>query len=404
MNKLNIGRDLYIKGRIGWRGLNKDEYLKKSEYKIINATALMDGYVDWNNCGYISKERYEESEEIMLKEGDILISKDGTLGKIGYVKDLKGYCTVASGIFVLRNTISDVLDFDYLYHVLKSNIFKNFINRNKSLGSTINHLYQRDLENFELDLPPMETQHKIAKILNDFDEKLDKNNRINNYLEDLMMTIYQRWFIEYEFPDNSDKSYKSNNGKLKYNTELKREIPINWNVKKFIDIANMYQPRTIPMNELNDYGIYNVYGANGIIGKYDKYNHEENEIAICCRGAGCGEYVMTLPFSWITGNAMVIKPKEDNRLKEYIYYKLSDKDIYNYVTGSAQPQITRTNIENMKILIPDNNILQKFDNIAIDIRKQKINLLQENERLESLKNMLLPMLMNGQINVDDIEI
>ena len=79
MTKLNLGRDLYLKGRIGWRGLSKDEYLEHGDYKIINATALMDGYVDWNNCGYITEERYLESDEIMLKEGDILISKDGTL-------------------------------------------------------------------------------------------------------------------------------------------------------------------------------------------------------------------------------------------------------------------------------------------------------------------------------------
>lgn len=93
---LNVGRDLYLKGRIGWRGLNKDEYLEESDYRIINATALMDRYVDWNNCGFISKERYDESPEIMLEENDILISKDGTLGKIGYVKNIPAPTTVAT--------------------------------------------------------------------------------------------------------------------------------------------------------------------------------------------------------------------------------------------------------------------------------------------------------------------
>ena len=135
MTKFNLGTDLYVKGRIGWRGLSKSEYLKNSDYRIINATALMDGYVDWDNCGYITKERYEESNEIMLRENDILISKDGTLGKIGYVKGLTKPTTVASGIFVLRNTIPNELDFDYLYHILKSNIFKEFIFRNKAQGS-----------------------------------------------------------------------------------------------------------------------------------------------------------------------------------------------------------------------------------------------------------------------------
>ena len=180
--KINIGKDLYLHGRIGWRGLKKDEYLDNSNYKIINATSLMDGYVDWNNCGYITKERYEESYEIQLKENDILISKDGTLGKIGYVKNLTTPCTVASGIFVLRNTKINIIDFDYLYHILKSFIFKDFILKNKSQGSTIPHLYQRDLENFEIDLPNLKYQKKVAKILNDIDLKIMLNNRINDNL------------------------------------------------------------------------------------------------------------------------------------------------------------------------------------------------------------------------------
>ena len=219
-----------------------------------------------------------------------------------------------------------------------------------------------------------------------------------------MKTIYQRWFIEFEFPNEEGKPYKSNGGKLYYNDKLKRKIPENWGVNELIEVADIYQPKTIPIDELKEDGKYNVYGANGIIGKYDLYNHEENEIAVCCRGAGCGKYIMTQPFSWITGNAMVIKPKLEVDLKEYIYYKLDDKDILNYVTGSAQPQITRTNIENMKIMIPDKAIINKFNSLAKETRKNIINLIKENQRLDSLKEFILPLLMNGQINVDDIEI
>ena len=180
MSKLNLGQDL-------------------------NATSLMDGYVDWDNCGYISEERYNESEEIKLQEKDILISKDGTLGKIGYVKNLKTPCTVASGIFVLRNTIPDRLNFDYLYHILKSDIFKDFIKRNKAMGSTINHLYQRDLENFEIEIPSIDIQ---TKILNYLEDKIDINNKIINESEKLAKRIYDYWFIQFEFPDKNGNPYK----------------------------------------------------------------------------------------------------------------------------------------------------------------------------------------------------
>ena len=225
MNKINLGNDLYLKGRIGWQGLSKNEYLDFSEYRIINASALMNGYINWDNCGYITKERYEEAKEIMLEENDILISKDGTLGKIGYVKNLPGKCSVASGIFVLRNTQKEILNFDYLYHILKSHIFKDFIYRNKSLGSTINHLYQRDLSNFEIELPSITIQNKVSSVLNGIDNRISLNNKIITELESMTKTIYNYWFLQFEFPNEEGKPYKSSGGKMVWNEELKREIP-----------------------------------------------------------------------------------------------------------------------------------------------------------------------------------
>lgn len=106
---MSLGDYLYIKGRIGWKGLKKSEYLSDSDYRIINGESLTMSGIDWNKAGYISKERYDESPEIMLGVGDILLSKDGTIGKIGYVDELERPTTVASGIFVIRNLRKDVL-------------------------------------------------------------------------------------------------------------------------------------------------------------------------------------------------------------------------------------------------------------------------------------------------------
>lgn len=403
MSNLNLGKDLYLKGRIGWKGLAKKEYLKESEYRIINATALNDGYIDWNNCGFITKERYDESPEIMLQENDILISKDGTLGKIGYVKDLPSKCTVSSGIFVLRNTKKDILDTDYLYHILKSDIFKNFIENNKAQGSTINHLYQRDLENFEINLPTLKTQKKSSSVLNAIENEIENNVHINNNLEELMQTLYQRWFIEFEFPNEEGKPYKSSGDKFVYNDELKQEIPEGWNVKKITEIANVYQPEIITIKDIDLNGDYLLYGAGGLMGKYNKFNHEKSAIAISCRG-NCGDTFMTQPKSWINGNVMVVAPIEKYNYKEYIFRSLFKEKIMPLITGSVQKQITRTNLSNLKLLIPNKRTLELFEDTVKPYRS-KINLvINENQRLTELKNFLLPLLMNGQINVDDIEI
>ena len=149
---VKLGDYLYIKGRIGWKGLKKSEYLPISNYRIINGESLTLSGIDWNKAGYISAERYEESPEIMLSIGDILLSKDGTIGKIGYVDKLDAPTSVASGIFVIRNIRQSEISTQFIYYLLKSKLFKAFI-ASRTEGSVIPHLYQKDFMEFEFQLP-----------------------------------------------------------------------------------------------------------------------------------------------------------------------------------------------------------------------------------------------------------
>nr|WP_231853535.1 restriction endonuclease subunit S [Helicobacter cinaedi] len=115
----------------------------------------------------------------------------------------------------------------------------------------------------------------------------------------------------------------------------------------------MYQPQTITAKEILEQGQYKVYGANGVIGFYDKYNHKDAEVAMTCRGATCGTINFTEPESWITGNAMIITPLEKNLiLKKFLIYILPLSNIKSVITGAAQPQITRTNLSQLKIPLP----------------------------------------------------
>lgn len=175
---VKLGDYLYIKGRIGWKGLKKSEYLQSSEYRIINGESLtMDG-IDWGKAGFITEERYLESPEIMLEKDDILISKDGTIGKIGYVRDLEKPTTVASGIFVVRNTKPTVINTRFIYHFLTSSYFKSFITM-RTEGSVIPHLYQKDFVELDFPLPELEVQNRIVSILDSIDNKIELNKEIN---------------------------------------------------------------------------------------------------------------------------------------------------------------------------------------------------------------------------------
>ena len=180
-NTVKLGEYLYIKGRIGWKGLKKKEYLDKSDFRIINGEALTENGIDWSKAGYISKERYDESPEIMLQSDDILISKDGTIGKIGYVDSLEKPTTVASGIFVIRNQKPEIINTRFIYHFFCSKYFKNFITM-RTEGSVIPHLYQKDFVDLDFPLPELSVQDKIVGILDAICNKIDLNKGINENL------------------------------------------------------------------------------------------------------------------------------------------------------------------------------------------------------------------------------
>jgi type I restriction enzyme S subunit len=119
------------------------------------------------------------------------------------------------------------------------------------------------------------------------------------------------------------------------------------------EIFEMYQPHTLAQSELKNDGPYLVYGANGVIGKHTSYNHEEAQVLVTCRGATCGAINVSAPFSWINGNAMVIKPRENNVDLAYLkYYLESGIDIKKVITGAAQPQITRQSLSLLKVDLP----------------------------------------------------
>lgn len=119
------------------------------------------------------------------------------------------------------------------------------------------------------------------------------------------------------------------------------------------EVCNLYQPKTIATSCLDSNGKYLVYGANGVIGKYNEYNHKFPEVLITCRGATCGTINISKPFSWISGNAMVVHPKEENLLDfAFLGKAVSAIDYSKVITGAAQPQITRANLQKVQIVIP----------------------------------------------------
>ncbi|MFQ9052713.1 MAG: restriction endonuclease subunit S [Oscillospiraceae bacterium] len=147
----NLMKNSKVKARIGWQGLKKSEYLDSGYALLVTGTDFDDGRVLWDGCHYVTRSRYEQDRNIQLQNNDILITKDGSLGKAGSVQGLTKPATLNSGIFVIR-PLQDAYDPVFVYQILSSFVFKNFLDR-LSAGSTIIHLYQKDVGKFEFLLP-----------------------------------------------------------------------------------------------------------------------------------------------------------------------------------------------------------------------------------------------------------
>lgn len=158
------------KARIGWQGLKKHEYLRSGYSYLIGGTDFNNGTVSLDNISYVSKERYDMDTNIQVSENDVLVTKDGTIGKVAIVPELNKPATLNSGVFVFRTNSRLVPAF--LFRVLQSSVFRGFIDT-LSAGSTIKHLYQKDLKKFEFEIPvDMKEQEAIAAVLTAMDEEI----------------------------------------------------------------------------------------------------------------------------------------------------------------------------------------------------------------------------------------
>ena len=168
VERLSFGNDFSLKARIGWQGLTKKEYRKSGDYYLITGTDFKDGnQIDFSRCVYVDEERYRQDPSIQIKPNDVLITKDGTLGKVAFIEKMDKPATLNGGVFVVRSKVDGVIP-KYVAYYLSSSIFKNWIEQNHTNGS-IMHLTQKLLVKFEIAIPSIEVQQSIVEKLDAFE-------------------------------------------------------------------------------------------------------------------------------------------------------------------------------------------------------------------------------------------
>lgn len=179
----------WLKGRIGWDGLKSSEFVDKGPY-LITGTDFKGGYIDWDTCVHISEERYEQDPLLHIKEGDLLITKDGTIGKLAIVKNCPPKVSLNSGVMIIRSNSSiNKYSDKFLYYILKSSQFSTWYELSQEGNSTIRHLYQGQFYNFEFAYPSIEEQLEISDYLDEkchffesyIDLKMLKISKLQHY-------------------------------------------------------------------------------------------------------------------------------------------------------------------------------------------------------------------------------
>ncbi|MBO8133069.1 restriction endonuclease subunit S [Dickeya fangzhongdai] len=365
---------------------------------FLSISSLEKGRLDLTKSAFLSEEDFEKwTKRVTPKEGDLLFSYETRLGEAALMPAGVRAC-LGRRMGLLRLNKDKAIP-EYVLYAYLSPAFQQIIKANTLTGATVDRLSLSELPSFPIRIPPIEEQEKVANLLGNIDKKIAINNKINAELEAMAKTLYDYWFVQFDFPDANGKPYKTAGGKMEYNATLKREIPVGWEACTLGDLADLYQPQTISEKEMVKEGKYLVYGANGIIGRFNDYNHKESVVTITCRGNTCGNINITRPYSWITGNAMVVKPKNKYLTQYYLYNLLTTSGVEKTITGSAQPQITRANLAPLKTLNPKPDITKKFSEAIENVAKKNISILNENEELIKLRDWLLPLLMNGQVTV-----
>lgn len=377
------------------------------------------------NSKLISEKDYQK----LVKQGcrpeknDVVIAKDGSYLKHVFVISDDIEAAILSSIAILKLNL-DLVNPYYLSYFLKQKSVKEHMKNGYVSGSVLPRIILKDFKKYPISLPHLKIQNKVVEILKKIDSKIDNNQRIIANLEELSQTLFKRWFVDFEFPDENGNPYKSSGGEM-LESELGM-IPKGWEIITINDFANNnvitgktpstkikenYSETGIPFLTIpdmhNDIFALNTerYISELGIEKLSKKVLPKNSLSISC--------IATPGLISITANDTLTNQQinsftpNENALY-YLYFKL--KGMKDYIRdlgsgGSATLNLNKTQFSKIKLVKPINEILYKYDKLVSPNFKMILNIQKEIQQLTQLRDTLLPKLMSGEIEIpDDIEV
>ena len=345
--------------------------------RFLRITDIQDDRVDWDTVPYCKIDS-SDLPKFRLASGDIVFARTGATTGKSFLVEEPPEAVFASYLIRLRLLRKNLLPQFLLMYFQTADYWQSI--KEGSSGSAQGGFNATKLGALKIPLPPLPEQQRIVALLHEAFAGLAtaKANAERNLQN--ARAIFESHL----------QSVFSQRGE-------------GWVEATLGEVCEMYQPKTIGLKDLVSNGQYPVFGANGIIGQYDKFNHEEPQLLITCRGATCGSVNISEPFSWITGNAMVVRPLGAALDLGYLEYAFRGGiNTSEAITGSAQPQITRTNLSPLPISFPfsveeQQRLAAGFRSLAA--KTQHLTHLYERKlaALEELKKSLLHQAFNGEL-------
>ncbi len=367
------------------------------------------GNIPWINSGevgqnsikqtsnFITKAGMENSSAKLFPAGSVLLALYGaTAGKTSFLEinatTNQAICAIMPKKGYDAKFIKYYLDALYSYLV------------GVSTGSARDNLNQNGIQDLEIPFPSETTQKSIAKVLSDLDAKIELNNKINRELEAMAKTLYDYWFVQFDFPNEQGKPYKSSGGKMVYNTELKREIPEGWEVKRIEDFCRIFTGKK-DVNQALEIGKYKFFSCSPNYKFSNEKLHEGKAILISGNGSYTGRTIFVDEGFDLYQRTYACVNNTDTDILSYLYFSIKrflSLKIGGGTHGSAIPYIVYDDIAK-ETFAYNFEIVSKFQEIINPtLSNMKSNDIQTT-KLTELRDWLLPMLMNGQVTVKEAE-
>ena len=417
--KYKLGEICKIFGRIGFRGYTTEDLVLSPSYGAISLSPsnIVDGIMDLSKCTYISWAKYEESPEIKITPNDIVIVKTGnSYGRTAIIRNVEHPMTLNPQFVVLKDIQINPV---YLAYFLKTDEFQKQIYGIVG-GSAIPTLSQEDLASLIVRVPNENIQNTIADILDSLDGKIELNKLINDNLEAMAKQLYDYWFVQFDFPNEEGKPYKSSGGAMVWNEKLKREIPQGWDSSMLQSICTI--KRGASPRPIDDFMDESHKGMPWV--KISDATNSNSPFMTTIKEHiildGVPKSVKVIPNTLIVSNSAtpgipkfiqieacvhdgwLVLTDYQEIYKYYLYYviKMIRHNLLHIASGSIFKNLKTDYLKEFICITPSTEILSKYHNLVKPIMQEIFLLQRDTEVLTKQRDELLPLLMNGQASVN----